>query len=184
MPICIIIALDTVITLRFSINRSTVICSPTVLFAFKREASSETYGPRVYFQPYIFRSINQKKPSCNLFTFILFYILVIFYVYLYQISPLQVTAKGLTTPLPRWVQVFDCLCRCIDWRLACASYWIDTLVLKLKEILNSTLLHHPFLFKGKTNASSRSSTRRSPRLWSAAPTAGGPRSWQERSVMK
>ena len=61
MPICIIIALDIVITLRFSINCSIVICSPTVLFAFKREASSETYGPRVYFPLYIFRSINQKS---------------------------------------------------------------------------------------------------------------------------
>src|SRR3990170_1765294 len=70
---------------------------------------------------------------------------------------LQVNMKGLTTPLLRWVLVFDCLCRCIDWRLACTSYWIDTLVLKLREILISTLLHHPFLFKGKTNASSRSS---------------------------
>src|SRR3989337_3638800 len=60
MPIFIIIALDIVITLRFSINCSTVICSPTVLFAFKREASSETYGPGVYFPSYIFRSINQK----------------------------------------------------------------------------------------------------------------------------
>ena len=30
------------------------------MFSFKREASSETYGPRVYFPSYIFRSINQK----------------------------------------------------------------------------------------------------------------------------
>src|SRR3989337_2562602 len=89
----------------------------------------------------------------------LFYVLVIFYIYLYQISSLQLTMKGLTTPLSRWVQVFDCLCRCIDWRLACTSYWIDTLVLKLRKILISTLLHHPFLFKGKTNASSRISRK-------------------------
>ena len=60
MPIFMIIALDIVITLRFSINCSTVICSPTVLFSFKREASSETYDPRVYFPLYIFGSINQK----------------------------------------------------------------------------------------------------------------------------
>src|SRR3989337_3240574 len=60
MPICIIITLDIVITIRFSINCSTVIGSPTVLFAFKREVSSETYGPRVYFPSYIFRSIYQK----------------------------------------------------------------------------------------------------------------------------
>ena len=49
MPIFIIIALDIVITLRFSINCSAVICSPTVEFAILREATSETYGPRVYF---------------------------------------------------------------------------------------------------------------------------------------
>ena len=56
MPICMIIALDIVMTLRDSINCSTLICSPTVVFAFKREASSETYGPRVYLSSYTFRS--------------------------------------------------------------------------------------------------------------------------------
>ena len=30
------------------------------MFSFKGEASSETYGPRVYFPSYIFISINQK----------------------------------------------------------------------------------------------------------------------------
>ena len=50
----IIIALDIIITLRFSINCSTVICSPTILFAIMREASSETYGPWVYFPSYQF----------------------------------------------------------------------------------------------------------------------------------
>ena len=77
MPICIIIALDIIITLRFSMNCSTVICSPTVIFAFKREASSETYSPGSLFhhisyllhhtsfqstilQSFTFRSINQK----------------------------------------------------------------------------------------------------------------------------
>ena len=58
MPICMIIALDIVMTLRGSINCSTVICSPTVIFAILREASSEHYGHRVYstpyFQPYTF----------------------------------------------------------------------------------------------------------------------------------
>src|SRR3989337_1629530 len=92
MPICIIIALDIVITLRFSINCSTVICSPTVLFAFKREASNETYGPRVYFPSYLF----------PIYYFAIFYFQIykpkIFYllfssIYLYHISPLQVTMK-------------------------------------------------------------------------------------------
>ena len=45
MPIFMIIALDIVITLRFSINCSVVICSPTVDYAILREATSETYGP-------------------------------------------------------------------------------------------------------------------------------------------
>ena len=50
--------IDIVMTLRGSINCSTVICSPTMIFAILREASSEHYGPRVYstpyFQPYTF----------------------------------------------------------------------------------------------------------------------------------
>ena len=45
MPIFMIIALDIVITLRFSINCSAVICSPTIIFAILREVISETYGP-------------------------------------------------------------------------------------------------------------------------------------------
>ena len=49
-----------------------------------------------------------------------------------------------------FVQVFGGLC--------VVSYWIDTLVLKTEGNTYSTLLHHPFLFKGKTNASSRGST--------------------------
>ena len=131
MPIFIIIALDIVITLRFSINCSTIICSPSVLFSFKREASSETYGPRVYFPSYIFISINQKTQN-TLLQFIYFYFVFHFSYLLYlSLSDLtmQLTVKGMTNPLSRWVQVFDCLCRCIDWRHACASYWIDTLVL-------------------------------------------------------
>ena len=81
MPIDIIIAIDIVMTLRGSINCSTVICSPTILFAILREASSEHYGPRVYFTPY-FQPYN--------FT-------------LMHFPPLDVTLqsilKGLTTPL-------------------------------------------------------------------------------------
>ena len=95
MPIFMIIALDVIITMCFSINCSTVICSPTVLFSFKREASSETYGPRVYFPSYIFRPINPKIPK----------IFTLSFIYLYHILPLQVTVKGLTTPLSHWVQV-------------------------------------------------------------------------------
>ena len=81
MPICMIIALDIVMTLCGSINCSIVICSPTVIFAILREASSEHYGPRVYttpyFQPYTFSSLHFRPSDLTL----------------------QSILKGLTTPL-------------------------------------------------------------------------------------
>ena len=110
MPMFMSIALDIIITLRFSINCSTVIRSPTVLFAILREASSETYAPLVYFPSYKF----------PIYYFAIFYfpfykpkipkIFTLPFIYLYQISLLQITVKGLTTPLLRWVQL--CLIVC------------------------------------------------------------------------
>ena len=44
------------------------------------------------------------------------------------------------------------------WDFCGASYWIDTLVPKTEGNTYTTLLHHPFLFKGKTNACSRGSS--------------------------
>ena len=77
-------------------------------YAILREATSETYGPRVYLPSYYisfplshlvyyfaiftFQSIQQKCQKYLLY-------------YLYQISLLQVTVKGLTTPLLRWLRV-------------------------------------------------------------------------------
>ena len=70
---------------------------------------------------------NPKISCYNLFTFTLFCTFIYLLTYLYHISSLQVTVKGLTTPLSRWVQVFVC----VGARDSCvASYWIDTLVLK------------------------------------------------------
>ena len=98
MPIFMIIALHIVISLRFSRNWSAIICSPTVLIPILREASSETYAPRVYFPSYKF----------PIYYFAIFYfpiykpkipkIFTLSFIYLYQISLLQVTVKGLTTP--------------------------------------------------------------------------------------
>ena len=51
-----------------------------------------------------------------------------------------------------------CLFVLVFGGLCIVSYWIDTLVLKTEGYTYSALLHHPFLFKGKTNASSRCST--------------------------
>ena len=54
MPIFVIIALDVFIIMHYSINCLVVICSPTVIHAILREATSETYGCRVYFLSYKF----------------------------------------------------------------------------------------------------------------------------------
>ena len=53
----------------FSINCSAVICSPTVIHAILREATSETYGPRVSFLLYCisFIYIASHLLFCNLY---------------------------------------------------------------------------------------------------------------------
>ena len=44
--------LDILIIMINSVNCSTLICSPTVILMLLREATSETYAPRVYFPSY------------------------------------------------------------------------------------------------------------------------------------
>ena len=66
MPIYMISAFDIIMIICFSINCPTVICLPTVCYVFEREASSENYGPRVYFIIYI-------KSKNTLLQFIYFY---------------------------------------------------------------------------------------------------------------
>ena len=117
MPIFMIIALDIVITLRFSINCSAVICSPTVIIFISREASSETYGPRVYFTSYKFPIYIFSflfLLLCNLY--FPFHIQKIPKILLYRLSSLsdlmlQITVKGLTTPYRVGCKVGVCLCR-------------------------------------------------------------------------
>src|SRR3990170_5532043 len=95
MPICMIIALDIVMTLRNSINCSTVIRSPTVILAFEREASSENYGPRVYLTSYTFNLKYKNTKNTLLYFYFIYFILSI----IYHILRLLVNEKGLTTPL-------------------------------------------------------------------------------------
>src|SRR3954468_16391780 len=61
-------------------------------YAILREATSETYGPRVYFPSY-------KFPIYFYFAIFIIKIPKILSYHLYQISLLQVAVKGLTTPL-------------------------------------------------------------------------------------
>ena len=108
MPIFHNHCLDILITMRFSIHCSAVICSPTIIHAILREATNETYAPRsvlyyitsllftshlvYYFAIFTFQSIPQKYQKYLSY-------------YLYQISLSQVTVKGLTTPLLHWLRV-------------------------------------------------------------------------------
>ena len=132
MPTYMIIALDIVRTKCFTINWSTVICLPSVCSLSREKPLMKTMAHVSIFYHIIFRSTKSKTQKYLVAIYFLlfcFALLLIFYIYHYQISSLQVTMKWLATPLSRWVQVFVCLCRCNYWRLACSSYWIDTLVL-------------------------------------------------------
>jgi hypothetical protein len=125
MPIYMIIAFDIIITMLFSINCSIVICLPTICFLSREKPLVKTMAPGSIFYHIIFRSIKLKTQKYLAVIYLLlfyFTLLLIFYIYHYQISSLQITVKGLTTPLSRWVQVFDCLCRCNYRRLVSSSY--------------------------------------------------------------
>ena len=78
MPIYMIIALNIVIAMRFSINCPTVICLPTVCYVFEREASSENYGPPGLLLSYI--KIQKYLAAIYL---LLFSFAIYFYIYHY-----------------------------------------------------------------------------------------------------
>ena len=121
-------------------------------YATLREATSETYAPRVYLLSYKFPSIFILQSLLSIYIIKIPKIFILSY-YLYQISLSQVFHEGIDNPFIVLVArfLFVCVGAC---DLGGASYWIDSLVLKTKGNTYTTLLHHPFLFKGKTNASS------------------------------
>ena len=80
----LIIALDIVITIRFSVNCPTVICLPTICY-FLREATSEIYGPRVYSLSYLlwvylllFSDLLFQKPKNTLLHFSFIYFILLY----------------------------------------------------------------------------------------------------------
>ena len=76
--------------------------------------------------------------------------------YLYQISLLQVALKGLTTPISRWLQgsyLFVQVRGTCVWPPTGLIPWFS----KTEGNTYDTLLHHPFLFKGKPTQCSRGS---------------------------
>ena len=72
-------------------------------YAILREATSETYGPRVYLLSHKFPIYFYLHLYFSIYIIKIPNIFILSY-YLYQISLLQVTVKGLTTPLSRWLQ--------------------------------------------------------------------------------
>ena len=165
MPIFMIIALDIFITMLFSINCSTVICSPTVIHAILREATSETYGPQVsvplywisftscyfpiyYFPIFTFQSINQKYQK---------YLL-------YHLS-ISIRSHFCKWPWRDWQSLYGIGCKLL---IVCAGIWWLVRCLLLDWYLGSQnwgkylcyFAASPFPLQGKTNESSRCSTGR------------------------
>ena len=152
MPIYMIIP-DILITMLNYVNCSIVICSPTIILMLSREATSETYGPRVYFPSYLI----SRQQAISGAVFILLSLLCIFYfsnlyhkiqknIYLIILSLPDLTfasgREGIDSPFITLVARF--LFVCIGTRdLHVASYWIDTLVVKTEGNTYATLAASP-----------------------------------------
>ena len=129
------------------------------LLFFSREATSETYGPRVSFHhiclcdlfslAFIFRSIKpkiQKYLAAIYFICDLFFQSITTFSHPHAVSG-AVTRKGLTTPLTRRVARCCYLCAGAVYVVLLGSPTGSiTLVSYLREIPTAAMLHHPFLF--------------------------------------
>ena len=138
--------LDILITMLNSINCSTVIRLPTVILMLSREATSETYGPRVYLLSY----------KLSIYFYLHLYFLHLYYkipkIYLsYHI--ISIRSHFRKWPWRDWqplcrvgCEFFVCLCRCVG---LLRSLLLDLYLgsKKLREILTLHLLHHPLLFE-------------------------------------
>ena len=130
-----------------------------LLLFFSREATSETYDPRVFFLIYLlaiyfsfaflFRSI---KPKLQKYLAALYFICDLFIKFITTFScqaPISgtVTRKGLTTPFIRRVASIFYLCGGVVYAVLLGSPTASiTLVSSLREIYTVVVLHHPFLF--------------------------------------
>ena len=115
MPIFMIIALDIFIIMRFSINCSVVICSPTGINTIATEGTSETYGPGSLF--YYLTSLFHYIASCLLFCNLYFPIYTTKIPKIFTLlSLLDLTfasdREGIDNPFNCvGCKVLDCLCR-------------------------------------------------------------------------
>ena len=115
-------------------------------YAILREATSETYGPRVYFPSYKFSNLFYFA----IFTFTLYHKNTKNIIFS-SLSDLTLVSdrEGIDNPFIALVARF--LFVCVGARdLSVTSYWIDTLVLRGKYLRYFTA--SPFPLQGKTNA--------------------------------
>ena len=139
--------LDNLIIIRFSINCSTVICSPTVILMLSWEkplVKPMTPGS-------IFYHISFQPTFIFIFTLPIYIIKYQKKIYLIILSLSDLTLasgrEGIDNPFYRvGCEFFVCLCRCVGLlRRLLLDWYLD--YQKLREILTLLLLHHPFLFK-------------------------------------
>ena len=100
----------------------------------------------------IFYRITFQSTFICIFTFPIYIIKYQKYIYLIILSLSDLTfasgREGIDNPFIALVARFLFVCAGTRY-LRVVSYWIDTLVLKTEGNTYATLLHHPFLFKGK-----------------------------------
>ena len=139
--------LDNLITMHFSINCLTVICSPTVILMLSRDkplVKHMALGSISYL-------ICFQSTFICIFTFCIYIIKYQKYIYLIIPSLLDLTSASghewIDNPFIALVASSQFVC-VGAWDFWGASYWIDTLVLKnWGKYLRYTLLHHPLLFE-------------------------------------
>ena len=97
-------------------------------YAISREATSETYGPRVYFPSYKFLIYFILQSLLSIY---IIKIPKIFILLLSSLSDLTLASgrEGIGNPFIVFLARFLFVC-VGTWDLSVVSYWIDTLVLK------------------------------------------------------
>ena len=113
-----------------------------------REATSETYGPRVSFSSY-------QSPS--LYYCFAFSLPLVFTLHLYTKNIISIRSHSRKWPWRDWQPLIALVARiylfCVGARDSrVASYWIDTLVLKNWSKYLCYFAASPFPLQGKTNA--------------------------------
>ena len=126
-----------------SVNYSTVIRSPTVkILMLLREATSETYGPQVYLYhiDLLLLSYFLSYLLCLYFTLHLYHKNTKNIILSYLSDLTLVSGRvGIDNPLSRWLRGTRA------WPPTGLIPWFS----KTEGNTYATLLHHPFLFKGK-----------------------------------